>query len=65
MTHYIDRIWLYSSFYGEQLRISLQLHEEGYTFVVLTSGTKTLVIGMNDVEDTQAIYDTMLEKIGE
>lgn len=34
-------------------------------FVVLTSGTKTLVIGMNDVEDTQAIYDTMLEKIGE
>lgn len=34
-------------------------------FVVLTSGTKTLVIGMSDVEDTQAIYDTMLEKIGE
>lgn len=32
-------------------------------FIVLTSGTETLVIGMKDAEDTRAIYDTMLEKI--
>lgn len=34
-------------------------------FIVLTSGTKILVIGMSDVEDTKAIYDTMLERISE
>ena len=33
-------------------------------FIVLTSDEKTLVIGMRDTKDTQAIYDTMLEKIG-
>ena len=32
MTHYLDRIWLYSAFYGEQLRISVQLHEEGNSY---------------------------------
>ncbi|MCI5792367.1 MAG: hypothetical protein MR011_03685 [Lachnospiraceae bacterium] len=32
MTHYLDRIWLYSEFYGEQLRISVQLHEEGNSY---------------------------------
>ena len=30
--------------------------------IVLTSGEKTLVIGMNDTKETQAIYDTMIEK---
>lgn len=45
--------------------IPLYAYTGAKEFVVLTSGTKTLVIGMNDVEDTQAIYDTMLEKIGE
>lgn len=33
-------------------------------YVVLTSGTKTLVIGMRDAGDTRAIYDTLLEKTG-
>ena len=33
-------------------------------FIVLTSGTKTLVIGMRDAEATQAVYETMLKKIG-
>lgn len=31
-------------------------------FVVLTSDGSTLAIGMRDAKDTQAIYDTMLEK---
>lgn len=34
-------------------------------FIVLTSDEKTLVIGMRDAEDTQAIYDTMLSRIKE
>lgn len=34
-------------------------------FIVLTSGTKTLVIGMSEAENTQAIYDTLLSKISE
>ena len=34
-------------------------------FIVLTSGTKTLVIGMSKVEDTQTIYNTLLSKISE
>lgn len=29
----------------------------------LTSGEKTLVIGMSDPKETQAIYDAMLEKV--
>ncbi len=33
-------------------------------FVVLTSGEKTLVIGMRDTKDTQALFDTISEKIG-
>ena len=32
-------------------------------YIVLTSGTETLVIGMSDAEDTQAVYDAMLKKI--
>jgi len=32
MIYFLDRIWLYSAFYGEQLRISEQLHEEGYSY---------------------------------
>lgn len=34
-------------------------------FVVLTSGTKTLVIGLNDVENTQAIYNAIQEKVNQ
>ena len=34
-------------------------------FIVLTSGTKTLVIGMSKAENTQAIYNIMLGKMGE
>lgn len=33
-------------------------------FIVLTSDEKTLAIGLSDAKDTQAIYDTMLEKVG-
>lgn len=33
-------------------------------FVVLTSGEKVLVIGMKDTNNTQLIYDAILEKIG-
>ena len=33
-------------------------------FVVLTSGEKTLVIGMRDTKDTQEIYNTLMEKAG-
>lgn len=33
-------------------------------FIVLTSGKKTLVIGMKDPNETQEIYDTIWEKIG-
>ena len=47
MTHYIDRIWLYYSFYGEQLRISLQLHEEGNSYGGLHCGTAMEVL-IND-----------------
>ncbi len=32
-------------------------------FVVLTSGEKTLVIGMKTPEETQAVYNTLLEKM--
>lgn len=32
-------------------------------FIVLTSGAKTLVIGMRDAEDAQAIYQILQEKI--
>ena len=31
--------------------------------IILTSGEKTLVIGMSDPKETQAIYDAMLEKV--
>ncbi len=34
-------------------------------YVVLTSEGKTLVIGMSDTNDTQTIYDTISEKLGE
>lgn len=34
-------------------------------FIVLTSDDRTLVIGMNDSKETQAIYDAMLEKFAE
>lgn len=33
-------------------------------FVVLTSGDRTLVIGMKDVEEAKEIYDTILGKMG-
>ncbi len=33
-------------------------------YVVLTSGEKTLVIGMNDPKETKKIYDTIVNKIG-
>ena len=33
--------------------------------IVLTSGEKTLVIGMSDTKETQAIYEAMIEKVGE
>ena len=33
-------------------------------FIVLTKDDKVLVIGMSNAEDTKAIYDKMLEKIG-
>ncbi len=33
-------------------------------YAVLTSGDKTLVIGMSDMKDTQAIYNTVSEKTG-
>ena len=32
-------------------------------YIVLTSGEKTLVIGMSDTEETQEIYDAMIEKV--
>lgn len=32
-------------------------------YIVLTSGEKTLVIGMSDPKETQAIYDALLEKV--
>jgi len=32
--------------------------------IVLTSGEKTLVIGMSDTKETQAIYEAMIEKVG-
>lgn len=32
-------------------------------FIILTSNDKTLVIGMNDTRETQAIYDAVLEKM--
>ncbi len=34
-------------------------------FAVLTSGEKTLVIGMKDAKETKTIYDAVLSKIGE
>ncbi|MDY3303723.1 MAG: SdpI family protein [Clostridia bacterium] len=33
--------------------------------IVLTSGEKTLVIGMSDTKETQAIYEAMIKKVGE
>ena len=32
--------------------------------IVLTSGEKTLVIGMSDTDETQAIYEALIEKVG-
>ena len=32
--------------------------------IVLTSGEKTLVIGMSDTDETKAIYEALMEKVG-
>lgn len=60
MTHYIDRIWLYSSFYGEQLRISLQLHEEGNSyaaFLLLFNVFELLCKSLKESDDGNVVSD--------
>lgn len=42
---------------------TLYAYTDAKEFIVLTSGTKTLVIGMSDSKATQDIYDTILGKI--
>lgn len=44
---------------------TLYAYTDAKEYIVLTSGTKKLVIGMSDVKATQAIYDTKLGKISE
>lgn len=61
MTHYIDRIWLYSSFYGEQLCISLQLHEEGNSyaaFLLLFNVFELLRKSLKEPDDGNVVSDT-------
>ena len=58
MTHYIDRIWLYSSFYGELLRISLQLHEEGNSyaaFLILFNVFELLCKSLKESDDGNVV----------
>lgn len=60
MTHYIDRIWLYSSFYGELLRISLQLHEEGNSyavFLILFNVFELLCKSLKESDDGNVVSD--------
>ena len=42
---------------------TLYAYTKAEEFIVITKGTKKLVVGMSNSEDTKAIYDTMLEKI--
>lgn len=60
MTHYIDCIWLYSAFYGEQLRISLQLHEEGNSyaaFLLLFNVLELLCKSLKESDDGNVVSD--------
>ncbi len=41
---------------------TLYAYTDAEEFVVLTSGEKTLVIGMSDAQETQALYDTIVKK---
>ena len=43
---------------------TLYAYTNAKEYIVLTSGGKTLVIGMDDEARTQAIYETLLEKTG-
>lgn len=43
---------------------TLYSYTDAKEYIVLTSGEKTLVIGMSDSEETLTIYDAMLEKVG-
>lgn len=60
MRHYLDRIWLYSAFYGEQLRVSLQLHEEGnsYTaFLLMFNIFELLCKSLKGSDDGNVVSD--------
>ena len=60
MTHYLDRIWLYSAFYGEQLRISAQLHEEGNSyaaFLLLFNILELLCKSLKESDDGNVVSD--------
>ena len=49
---------------GEFGNYTLYAYTNAKEYIVLTSGGKTLVIGMDDEARTQAIYETLLEKTG-
>lgn len=60
MTHYLDRIWLYSAFYAEQLRISVQLHEEGNSyaaFLLLFNVLELLCKSLRKSDDRIVVSD--------
>lgn len=60
MTHYLDRIWLYSAFYGEQLCVSERLHEEGNSyaaFLVLFNILELLCKSLKESDDGNIVTD--------
>lgn len=44
---------------------TLYAYTNAEEYIVLTSGGKTLVLGMDDASKTRAIYDALLKKVGE
>lgn len=60
MTHYLDCIWCYSAFYGEQIRISVQLHEEGNShaaFLLLFNIFELLCKLLKESDDENVVSD--------
>ncbi len=44
---------------------TLYAYKDSTGYIVLTSSEKTIVIGMRNPSDIQAVYDTILERMGD
>ena len=60
MTEYLDRIWLYSQFYGEQLHTAGKLHEDGKSyaaFLVLFNVLELICKSLREADDSNVVND--------